>query len=420
MYTFINAFVKEKTPRSVWIEKDISSETMNYIFSNYLDVLLVLDTPFIEKPQTINIRDLPPHFEAQRSFKTLIEWLVSIGSFGLELTDFFPDLNYVTAEYRNAFQAGYDAQLVNPNQHHTVNSARYDQTDLRITREGTDYLKLYNECLFTVNGILHRTNYVEDALHVVDGGKSNQVSGENHLGIYHLGMLGNIKLVPITREHVHSNGLEQPLGEVAYIKIDERYENLEGKTVLMSLGGYLHILDEGGVLSRVNERLVRVNFKDYNLPARVYDLMKRIDTSRITRKLSKSTVNPKQFSVAELYSDDVIKDYCSMSQSFFIIVDTPTIHVDKETPEFSSLPGKFYYRPQPKYPMITYLGVMSDYWVKKERDIHVLSMRDHLKPNYIYETTHWRSLNSIDDSKVPSNMYEFNRGYLLKLSKQKG
>ncbi len=421
MFNYQTAFVRERAPRSPWVTKDLSNEKMVDINHDYLEVILELTNPLYVGSVNVNVKDIPTYLQSSTSSLTLTEFLASLGVAGLPLSDFRPNTNYTWANWADAFQAGYDVDLVHPTFSPDVPVNREDKTDLRIEKEGVDPRVFFDECLVTVNGLLHRTNFVGESVHVIDGGKSNMVSKKNQIGILHLGNLGKVTCVPICKRDISQGLADRPnfqmLSEVAYIKVNEDVGSLEGKSVLLSIGGYL-LLPENDDIHRVADGIYKLEVRNQPWIQRFFDAKSRISMSCVDGQLSKSTVNPNQVVLEEFYSDESLINLFTLSQSFFIVIDTPSINFEKEYIEFDGLPGRYISHVKPTYPLITGFGAMSEYWHKWEYDRYVLSTLDMLLPNYAFETTDWRKLISVDDSRVSAKPDSLSKGYLLKIGKQ--
>lgn len=416
MYQYIRAIVKEPGRTGRWVEEHLGHRVISEIYNEYPEVYLVITHtayPNGEK-KALRLKDVPSELHANQSTLKVSDWLASVSGYGLPLRDELPKIETVFAPFGDAWQAGYDIQPVHRTKHHESEVPVSEKLDLRVTKDGVDYQQLFDECLVTVNGLFHRTNYATDALHVVDGAKSGFHANRNAVGLYRLGVLGNVTTVPIKEEHIHKGIDDQRLGEYAYITIDESVD-LEGKSVLLVIGGYLHTV--GQVYSRVGERIYMVNFNNYPLPQRLLEMKGLIDMSPITDVMSRSSVNPDQMSVEELYSDEVITALLTLSQSFFVVIDTPDLVVEREQLEFMQLPGRYISHLPPRFPMVVSLGRFAEYWVRKEQDRYVLATEEDFETYYTFETTQWKNEHSIDSTRVPYKRFDFKRAHFLKIGK---
>lgn len=415
MYQYIHALVREPGRTGRWVEANLGNRIVSEVWHSYRDVYLAIThQAFNGEEKAVRLFDIPTSLGGNRSTLTVADWLVSISDKGLPLLDEMPKIQTVYAPYRDAWQAGYSIEPINRTVHHDVMLPLSDRPDLRLTKEGVDYQKLFDECLVTVNGIFHRTNYATTGLHVLDGAKSGFHANKTQVGLYRLGKLGKITTVPILEENVHKGLDDQKLGEYAYVTLDDSVD-IENKTVFMVIGGYLHTI--GDVYYRAGERTYVVDFNNYPLAQRFYESRKLFDYSEVEKHLSKSSVNADQVAVDELYSDDVIRSILTLPQSFFVVIDAPDIFIEREQLQFMNIPGRFLTTQVPDYPMIVGLGRVAEYWVRHEEGQYVLACQDDHVTNYLFETTRWKEENSIDSSRVPYNLTDQSRAHLLKVGK---
>lgn len=416
MYQYIRAIVKESGRTGRWVQAHLSHRIISEVYNEYAEVYLVITHSAYpdDVEKALRLKDVPPNLHANQSLLSVDDWLASVSNYGLPLLDEIPEIQTVFAPYRDAWQAGYSIEPVHRSQHPDAELPKSELTDLRLTREGVDYQQLFDECLVTVNGLFHPTNYATTGLHVLDGGKSGFHANRNQVGLYRLGVLGKLTTVPIKEEHVHKAVDNQKLGEYAYVTVDDSVD-IENKSILLVIGGYLHTI--GQVYSRTGERSFMINFNNYPLPQRFFDSKPLIDLSPITDVLSKSTVNPDQMAVGELYSDEAITALLTLPQSFFVVIDTPSIVVEREQLEFMGLPGRYTSHLPPQYPMVVSLGRFAEYWARKEYDRYVLGSMEDFETYYTFETTRWKEQLSIDSTRVPYKRFDYKRAHFLKIGK---
>ena len=416
MFQYQDAYVKTKGSRGRWKELDVSSMTFVDLLYDYAQVVFKLTHPLYEKAQALNIRDIPDRFKITNSQENIVAFLQRIGNAGLPVTDDFPPMEVTYATFVDANQADFNIDPVNTVFNYAVEMPKEDKYDLRLTKAGMDYRHLFDTCLTTVNGLFHRTNYTGDSLNILEGAYNGFHANRYQVGIYYLGQLGNIKTVPIRVRHVHKGGEAQPLGEKAYIEVDERAGDLTDKTVAVVIGGYLH-LPGTDTIRRSGIGQYVVDFKDYPLAQRYMEMGELMGLDYLKRHFDKSTVNGHQVSVEQLYSDVAIQELFSLSQSFFVIIDTPEVFLDREHVEFNGLPGSYTCYRSPKYPLVNETGKVCEYWTRRENDRFVLTIDDGTKPNYLFETNHWKEQNSIDDSRDPARPLEYTKAFFWKLGK---
>lgn len=414
MYSYTGAKVQEKGSRPRWKTLDVSQHSIASLNQEYACVVLLLSHPLYESTLGVDVSQIPSRLTPPTSSLTVTEFLETLRDASLPLLDEIPSLDVVHANFLDANQAGFDIQPVKSTLHHTTPLERHNQTDLRLTHPNVDPKRLFDTSLVTVNGLFHRANYTGSSVDVLHGCSNGRRADRYQVGIYHLGCLGNIKSIPIGEKHIHTAGDSQPLGERAVVEIDEGVGDLESKSVLLVVGGYLHVPDEG-VVKRVGERQYAIDFKDYPLAERFFEMDELLDLTYLKQHFEKSSVNSNQVSVETLYSDKTLKKLLQMSQSFFVVVDTPELFLDLETVESNELTGSYISYEEPRYPLVTANGRFREYWAKKENDRYVLSVDDGLRPNYLYHTTSFKDQNSIDPSRTPHRLNEFISAYFWKL-----
>lgn len=414
MFNYKGSFIKERSYRPRWVEVDLSTLPFKELYSTYSEVVLVLSSAFYEKDKALNISDIPKDLNTLNSDETIDEFLTRIGNLSLPISDVFPTTNVVYAEFRDAIAAGYNITPVGRDVAPEIRLDKTELIDLRIEKDGVDPDDLFNNCLITVNGLLHRTNNVGSAVEVLWGGRSGFHADKYQVGIYNMRKLGPVSIIPIEEDHVFKGSNEQPLSERAYVKINGDIEN---KTVLLSIGGYLHLPGEG-LVSRSSPDAYSINFKDYPIAQRYFEMNELMDISDLTEDFAKSTANENQVAVADLLSDDYIRKLLSFTQSFFIVIDTPEVFLDKQAVESARLPGKYYTASErPIYPLVAGDGKIFEYHCKEECGKHVLSIDKAIREEYHFETTHWKNLHSIDDSKVTTSPFSLSKAFFWKLGK---
>jgi hypothetical protein len=118
-----------------------------------------------------------------------------------------------------------------------------------------------------------------------------------------------------------------------------------------------------------------------------------------------------------LYSDEAITALLTLPQSFFVVIGTPSIVVEREQLEFMGLPGRYTTYLPPQYPMVVSLGRFAEYWARKEYDRYVLGSMEDFETYYTFETTRWKEQLSIDSTRVPYKRFDYKRAHFLKIGK---
>lgn len=414
MYSLLNSYVKEKGYRKPWVEKDISQELTDNLVLDYTDVILLLSNPVLDEPVYVSVKDIPPDSNFKISGLTLVEWLVEIDNLFLKPTDLkIPDKNNAV-KWMDAFANDFNVTLAQTGKHYTVPAEKGLARDMHISREGLDAETFFNKTLITVNGLLHRKDIETDGLRVLGAGYTLKSSNKDLVGIMDFSKVGDVKEVPIRDRNVFSMNRGEPLKEKVYLNIELDKSELKGKTVLLSIAGFLMIPDNR-FLRRCGESVYELDYKNQPWLKRLFSLKEKSCISCLNEVLSRNFTNDTLVSVDELYSDDFIRKLLTLNNSFFIIVDTPELYIENVGVEFNGLAGSYITKDRPDLPLVTGLGFISEYHYHKEYDRYVLTTNDTLLPNYNFETTDWREASLVDSSLTPNQENTFSKGYMLRM-----
>lgn len=412
MYTYVNAIVKDRGRTGRWHEADLRALNLFDLWQHYAKVYLVLTHPSLPDPVSLDMELVRDHLSKINFGTTVVQWLTDLGNATLPTSTTLPKIEPKYVRYRDARQAGYDIDLVHRTAHPDAELPNGAKTDLVMRKPGVDYTKFFESCLVSVNGMFHRTDHSPTEAYVIDGGLSGRIANDNQVGITSFEQVGKIEIVPITPEMIFKSNPAQKLGDWADIRIGRDTTN---KAVFMVIGGYLHVQDK--LVKVIGDGFVRVDFNNYPLPERYFESRKLIDLSSLTAHMTEKNGSYDQVALSELYSDEVITAYLTLSQSFFVLVDHPDVFVERLQLEVSQSPGVYFSDVVPEYPVIVGLGRMHEYLDVSEDGQYVLMGRGNLDSYYNFETTHWLTDNSIDPTRSTLNPTKFSRGYFLKIGR---
>jgi hypothetical protein len=284
-----------------------------------------------------------------------------------------------------------------------------DKPWLHMSRPDTDYNLFYKSCLVTVNGFYHMLDAGPDAIYVIDGNKSAWISKENEIGFLSFANIGSLSYVPITKDMVYKQRDDQIMAERAYVDIGQDVTN---KTVMLVLGGYLHVLDDQ-TFTRVGDSLFMIDFANLPLYERLIESSHYLDLSSLG--LSKTDANPAQYSTSEVLSDAVLTKYLMLSQSFFVVLDNPDIFAESVPLAKSRIPNIFLTDEKPVLPMYTGVGRMANYWSVRRSDRYALYCTDTLRPRPLYRTTNPAIMYSFSDQNDPQRTHYQADAFFLKI-----
>lgn len=412
MYQCEKALVKHNNSMEGWEEVDVRDTPIISLFDQYSRIYLVLKNTTTQKYSTIYLNDLSVEMGLVTATTTVTQWLTAQGNRNLGGNSGVPKVTSKTVKYNDAWQAGYKLNLNHaflPNDSPVTDA---DKADIHLAKSGVDYKQLYDNCLFTVNGLVHLCDRDDFGVYIKDGGRSFFVANDNHVGILSFREVGTLKFIPITEEMIYTPHVGGKLGHAAYLKLPE---NIGNRTVLLVIGGYLHLLDR--LYQPIGERSVKINFADFPLMDRLMNSRHLIDISKVTDtwEQNEANLNPTHVAVSDLYSDASIKAYLTLSQSFVVILDNDNLYVEKHRLESAGLPGRYRAYSRPEWPLRTELGRLPEYLAIPESDIWSVAIQDNFTTNYRYETARWQKEVAIDGSALSANPVFYTQGHLLEI-----
>lgn len=380
------------------------------IFSAYRKAYLVLHNPVLPNDVYVDIDVFKPEYTSYTG--TLNELLVQIGDTALPTVPTLPTTQIKYAKYSDAFQVGYIADLTVIGEQPPPNFPRSSMNDLFVIRPKykTDMTLIHSHCLVTVNGFLHRTDANTEKAYIVDGGRTFRHQRDNQFGILSFLDIGAVTKIPITDEMILNLDSENPLYDGTIINLQGH--DIENKTVLMSVGGYL-TLPEPGVFWQNSDTSVALNLSQTPYVQRYVESSYYLDLTSLG--LDESYMNPSLVNVPQLTSDAVIKKYLNLSQSFIIVIDTPNLYFNRKYLGAARLPGEFITYTKPTYPLFVNYGKMVEYFTSEEDGQWHLAVRDSYYRNFIFNYQDGDKLNDVSDQKLPMNVFYHSKGFFLEI-----
>lgn len=410
MYTYVSSVALSKSIGAQWETIDLGDIYMFSIFSAYRKVYLTLSNPALPNNVYVDIDVFKPEYTSYTG--TLNELLVEIGDTALPTVPSLPTTQIKYAKYSDGFQVGYIADLTIIGQELPPNFPRADMTDLFVVRPKykTNMALIHSHCLVTVNGYLHQTDANSQKAFIVDGGRTFKHQRDNQFGILSFLDIGAITKIPITEDMILSLDSQNTLYNGAVI--DLQGHNLENKTILMSVGGYL-TLPEPQVFWQYSNNSVALNLSQTPYVQRYVESSYYLDLSSLG--LDQSYMNPSLINVPQLTSDEVIKKYLMLSQSFVIIVDTPNLFFNRKYLGAARLPGEFISYTKPTYPLMVNYGKMVEYFTTEEDGEWLMTVKDSYYRNFVFNYEDENKLNDVSDQKLPMNVFYHSKGFFLEI-----
>jgi hypothetical protein len=413
MYNYESALVLGRTIGAQWHEADLSHILVYDIFNNYSNVFLTLSNIYLDAPVHVDMNQLRQRYSSYNGLLTQL--LVDIGNETLPTVESLPNATVRYAKYSDAFFSGYKVDTTKIGVGNISGYTPSELVDLKITRPGTetDVSLLHKYCLITVNGYIHRTDTDDINTYVYEGRKSLARCRENQAGILSFLDIGRLKQVPIEAENIYAQEAGDDLKSRAYFWVDE---NFEGKSVALVLGGYL-IFPEENVFWQTGEKTFAINFNAMPVVERLVESNMYLDLSFL--ELDRFENQPDLMSVPEMLSDETLKKYMTMSQSFLVIIDAPHIFTSRTHLRDCKMPGMFTAFQDPTYPLFVNYGKMAEYWKTFEDGQWSVTVRDSFLRNFVLSSRPDAQLNVVSPAGVPTQTFYHSRGYMMQIGTYK-
>lgn len=363
MYTLMRARYRRDRRSGRWIEADLADEAIGTLSANYGDIYLYIEYPGAGAPimKALHWVNVEQDINNYNPSLTVQQWLTQIGNKTLPFDAKLPNEKLRLVRYAQAWHAGYQVQAKGNNGSLKQDISVHYKEDLILTHQSHSPQTIRDNCLITVNGYFHLTDWTNEGVRVIDGNKTVIASNDNQVGLYSFETIGKLKYIPITADMIRKAGDDIPLWDSTYLQLPDDVD-IENKTVLLVTGGFLNVLSN--VYERINERTWRLSFGRMMFLNRYIKSAQDMDMSSLG--LTRSKDDPTLFDAQELKRDDVIEKYLQLSQSFFVVVDSPSMFQSFEPVQYLNLPGRFIDGKQEQLPMVGAYGRMLDYHIIKE------------------------------------------------------
>lgn len=390
---------------------DISAVAIKDLLSLYRAMYIKLTNNQLSGFFTISLEQ----FRTTHTFYTgtIGDYLSSLGNATLTTLVQPVTLNPKYVYYEDAIRAGYKMTPVNILAANDAEQPASARTSIRITRPGytTDMEVFYKNCLVTVNGFFHRTDYDGTSAYAIEGNSSRLKSHANQVGLHSFRSVGEIEQVPITPSMIFKEASDSLLKTRCYIKLNK---NLTNKTVILVLGGYMLFID-GNSFWQQGDDIFGLDFQRLPYVERYLEAAPYVNFDSLD--LPHNSSNPSSISVNDLMSDATITKYLGLAQSFFVIVSTPEMFRNKITIKPTGTPGCFIGYKDPIYPLFTGLGKVSEYWKVYEDGQWAINCANSVRTNRVASTIPVSTLNVVTDNNVPNRPGRPSTGYLLEMGR---
>ena len=409
MYQYSKAVAIKKSVGAQWLPIDISAMPMLLVFSDYSKVVIELTNNFLANPVYVDFSVFKDKYGA--SSMLIHEVLNELGDVTLSYVPSFPNAKVKYCRYSDAFRAGYKIALCDAGRFYPPNYPKEDLHDLALNRPNypTDISLLHKHCLVTVNGMLHMTDADDNYCYVYKGADSLRKSNLNQLGLISFLDVATLEKKPIPATDIFAQNEGEPYKYKTYVKLPG---DLKNKYVLLSLGGYLMFPGEPG-FQQVNDNVFSVNFNAFPFLERVFESSNYLDLTSLGLDIDPAL--PEVINVQQLFSDEVIVKYLTLSQTFFIVFDTDNLFFNKIALRNSNLPGMFTAYQEPEAPLVVGYGKLAEYWKNHEDGHWAVNVADSYYRNYAFNGRNPADLGNVSPALRPFESFFHSKGHLLEI-----
>lgn len=407
-YAVDSAIGKAFGSDGLWEEFDVLPMNCREILSTYQQVRINLINPYGTPGQTEGL-DITEIRSGMTEFEgTFEEYLVHLGNDALPTTNLKYSIKECGIRYGDLFLAGYTTLPVNHKFAPDADLPIEDKESIFLTKPDISYKDFFDHCLVTVNGMLHYTEYSSDGLWVLGGMRNVLNRNNNHMGILNFKQLGSIKTKLITPTMIYKHQTDVPLYYQTNIDVGEDITN---KTVILVIGGYIHINDSD-VFKITGMNTLKINWDRIPLAKRIMETHKSVNYVELG--LEKNDENSFVFK-EDLTSDKFLTNYLNTFNSFIVLLDNPEIRVAREYVEPTMLPGSYLYHKEPKLPLITGIGRLAEYWTMEEDDLWSVDISTDAVdyPKHNFKTTAMKDIYAMDAKMVPNERAVLSHAFFL-------
>lgn len=414
MYTYQDAICLSFDFGHNWDTVDVREKRLSTIYSDYQRVFLTIHDLIIDDIRYIDMDTY--RTELCASGLTVEQWLYSMQNKPLNFSDSLPTDNLVTARYENAVLMGYKIEPARVGYYVPDELLGTNLKDLAITRstKKTDISLLHTHALISVNGFFHRTDTDGLAAYVIDGAETAFKRRCAHTGILSFADIGKITQYQIKDEDVLPLNPDGKLKDGLIIKIPEQYQEMPS---IFILGGYI-IRPDKEAFYKNSENTWILQVKALPFVERYFESRDEIDLSSI--KVEAPLDNKEDaLLVEDLYSDENIRAWLKLSQSFIAFVDTPILYYDQINVRVSTLPGLITAYQEPREPLVMGYGKTVEYSKVQEAQFWALRIQDPFYKQFAFSNAPARIQPVMSNHLLPWKQYQRTQGYLLKISGEK-
>jgi hypothetical protein len=237
----------------------------------------------------------------------------------------------------------------------------------------------------------------------------------NGIGMLSFADISPIKKIRIKPENIITNSASGRLyDQLSFsVELPNDLTTLDDKSYILVLGGYL-IFIKDNVFFRQGDLSFSLNLQAIRYVDRILESDHFLDLSKL--QLPRYAQYNDGFNTSELLSNDVIRRYFTLSQSFLVVVDTPILYTESITIKHCDMPGNFRTYTEPRYPLFVGYGRMAEYWHDSQIGYWDVHVTDAYLRNFILTQGPELSSGYITDQLDPNKPTASLKGHFLTIS----
>ncbi len=412
MYLLKSSVCLERTIGAQWTNVDLSEVLIGSAYQQYKNFFLILSHPSSSEDLYVDMSQLA--IEAYSFYGTVSEWLRFIGDSALPFVTDIPSTKRKFVKYANAIQTGYITSFAKMGYNYPTEMSKGSLTDISLQRDQfkTDMELFGKGCLITVNGVIHRTASNDKKAYAIDGAKTVRHTNNTAIGIISFLDVGKLTQVTLNPANIFSLDNDTLPSDGVIFTLEEDID-LENKSFFLVLMGTPVFINSKN-FEQIGVRTFLLKLSLLNYEERLMDAKKYMDLSPL--EFTGPNHGPSFFSLEQIHSLESIRKVLTLSQSFFVIVDTPNLHVEKHSILKASFPGQFRSYTDPVYPLMVNGGRLVDYWKIEEVGCWSVDVTDSYLRRYVLTETDRLRAQFASDALDTTRRYEHAEGHFLEIS----
>lgn len=411
MYEYNSAIVKKKYVSERYVAADIRDLRISDVAPGYSKVFLIVTHHTLPEPVAVDWDDVVEELRLYNPEITVKDWLEQRGDITLPLLSDVPVFNTKYIEYRDAWDAGFTLEPVGRGLSLEPHLDRNLLEDILVTKPGVKYDQLYHYHLPTVNGLVHKPDYSPEGYYIVDGNTTMLRANSDCVGMLSTERISKLTFPVITQDNIYA--LEGGLRDSLLVEFPY---DITGKIIVFVLNGYLHVGSPHVVA--YNDTTVKIDIQQFPMLQRYFETKDVLDWEWFQEIMTNDTNNDTHIDLEAFWSDEVIRGWFDMSQTFFATMDVDNFFIEHVAMESPDLPRRCYTYERPLWPLVGEFGRLREYSAMYEQGTWVLGVEDDKQRNYAFENRDYSNYPTLDGRGVSYKPWRQTRLHMLYMGSQ--